>query len=188
METTRLTELKKKYADKTLSRSERQRVLEEIAKEQYKLDPRKTINLHELSKMRLIIGLMSFILCSASLLLDRFNVPDNGPIVIIVVIFALICFALFIRSAIPLITRKSEPSDELSQQNELTASNLAFRTIAAIMILAAFVYSLVGSGSFKVFSADMYWLVCIYVGLHIFIKEAFFLYLDKADADIDEEE
>ena len=189
METTRLTELKKKYADKTLNRAERQNILEEIAAEQFRLDNRKVISLRKSSKLKAGVGLMSFIACIITLIINRLD-PDDliKPLDIALIVIALVFFVFLGFCFVQFIKHKAERPDELARQLSDKADNSASITIFTLLIAAAFIFYVAGGKSVTVYTSDFFWIVCMITSFHAFLREILFLHLDKADADIDEEE
>lgn len=188
----RINQLKRRYADKTLSRDERQEAFREMSREMYKIDPRKPLSL----KAQTVISAVSaFIMCvnffymgiSENMgdgFLDYHTRKTIGGIIIAIMI-AIIAVWVILQSQF-----KQEPNDELSLQNKVKADSVgsAF-TIFALLILSYVYFMVLGNEKFVIMSQAAIFFIAGFIMLTGFVNKIVFLILESKDScEGDEEE
>lgn len=120
--------LKKKYQNKSLSREERGRILEEIRHEAYKSDKRKPIDVYKHTKLACMSKLSFAVMTIYCMISFRVFPKDKDvPIdIILMVIFSLAMFITGFRYIMELSACKVEPDDEFASQNRAKAGELGF--------------------------------------------------------------
>ncbi|MBP3272187.1 MAG: hypothetical protein J6M17_08185 [Ruminococcus sp.] len=138
----KIERLKKKLSDKTLKRSERSELMNELYRERYKIDPRKPISVRKQkildAVMNLILG-AEFMFMGISGMMDLNHTHHQLNLIISIGWLA----ALIGLSVIYTHTTakyKKEPEDELSAKNTSKAYATGYTIMSLVVLLAAFVY------------------------------------------------
>lgn len=194
--TDRINYLKKRYTDKSLSRTEKQEVLKEISREMYKNDPRKPISIR---KQTIINALMSLVLGLNFLFMgtvENLGIKTKYHDIIspIEKVFLLLLFAILILYVAVLSKYKKEPDDELSAKHKLTAQSCGFIFLYAVLFVLVIVYfDVLKNETFVLKSESAMFLFAGLMFTSKFIDNLAFLIIDrtgssKEDYEDEEEE
>lgn len=181
--------LYQKLQTKTLTRAERRDIMEEIKREEYRLDKRKPISQKGQATCNLIIGLLIVVteivgrLTQGAARTSSINGVDVFFIAGLLIIAAM---------AVILSRRKNEPADELSKDLMLKATSLA----GIVSIAALFVFGCVMhlAGNYKYPEPlnfgydDVLILTMAQAGIYLAAKNAIYLWLDRTPMSDDEED
>lgn len=187
----KLTELKERFKDKSLTRSQRQELYKEIIEERYRTDPRPVLSIREYHKRRAIvgtIGLISGITGIVALSMDK--EANKTPGIIILVIFsviALLILGILIWCVIPFITHKVERGDELYKQNDSKANEYTAATLAVFGFSLAMILSM-SSWKFSISNKNIMFVAFAVYGLVGALKSFAMLKLETACPEEGDEE
>lgn len=193
----RIIFLKQQYKDKSLSKIKRHKIHQEILKERYKLDERKSIKLYD---YRLISFWANFLLFIAEVLRVIYNAiwMEKSTIVLstillarIILIFPLIGF-LILKIVIP-IDRKVEIEDEMAIQNMNKAHKVISRVVlcvlAIIMIAMFFIDNYIGVNiSLTLNASNIYSFAAIVLFGYFTLESGLFLWYEGKEILYDESE
>lgn len=113
----KIKDLKERLKDKSLSMAQRQVLMQEIAKESYKLDERKSISLHN---HRLLQFWGFFLFCIETIfgmITSAIGIDDNIIVTIITLILCVAALIFIILWLCMSVSRKIELEDELAKEN-----------------------------------------------------------------------
>ena len=193
MNTDKLGKLTARSKDKALPRDIRRQAAIELEWEKFRLDKRPVMTLKK-SKSYELLSSLSTTLCMGWISIAEYlgikGSRINTFIFPFVLIFMVIALALTTNKASKF---KTEPADDLARYNILKASNTAFLTLFSIALLLLFTMCvLCGFDESKGISISWYNLIfvlCFVQGLHSFLKNLFFLIIERdISAPEDEEE
>ena len=192
MNTDKLSTLTARSKDKTLPRDVRRQAAIDLEWEKFRLDKRPVMTLKK-SKSYELISSLSTTLCMGWISIAEYLGIKGSRINTFIFPFVL----LFMVISLVLTTSKAgkfktEPADDLARTDLLKASNIAFLTLFSIALLLLFTMTLLsGFDENKGITISWYNLIfvlCFVQGLHSFLKNLFFLYLEKDISDSESEE
>lgn len=183
----KLTKLKERYKDKSLTRSQRQELMREIIDESYRLDKRPVMSIRDYQKKRLGAGLLAFVSGTAAVIglgLDIKTGPVTGAIALG---FGLIALGLLLWFLVPTMTHKLERGDELSERNEAKANEYTAATLMMIGFMGTMLFSM-SDLKFTVSGRNIFFLACAVYGFVMTIKCLALLKFETPCPEEDEED
>lgn len=130
MESEKIKKLKEQYTDKSLTKAQRQAILEEIAKENYRMDKRKPMTLYNYRLLQFWGFFLSFITKVLNMISAGFGIEKNMILNIACVLFGVTGLIFLILWFAALLSRKIDREDELAKEN----LNQARSAISAIVM------------------------------------------------------
>lgn len=191
METQRLKELKARYTDRSLSREERGRILQEMRVEAYKSDKRKPIGVYRHTKLA-CASKLSFAFMTIYCMISFRVFPKDKDVPIDIIIFVILSLLMFItgfRYIMEIASCKAEPDDELSATNRAKSGEFAFSIwfIAAFLIIGGLAMFTQGKG-IQFTASDMMMGASGFYMLYMGIKDFVFLTLEGKPLEDEEGE
>lgn len=193
MNTDKLSKLTARSKDKSLPRDVRRQAAIDLEWEKFRLDKRPVMTFKQ-SRSYELLSALSTALCMGWISAAEYFQFKGSRLNTFIFPFLL----LFMVIALVLTTNRSskfktEPADDLARYNILKASNTAFLTLFSIALLLLFTMCLLcGFDESKGISISWYNLIfvlCFVQGLHSFLKNLFFLIIERdISAPEDEEE
>lgn len=165
-------------------------VLPQLKRKHYKSNKRETLTIYRKTKFEIIMA-VSVLLCTSFMLINnRIRVDENNPFfVLLIIVIIAVSLSTFGYSAYQIYSRKQENPDELSEYNELKASQITFISISVFLLLAATIFFVfMKLKSFTIYSNDCYWLILSFFNLHTIIKNFVFLKLEGGEEAIEEDD
>lgn len=135
----------------------------------------KNISYNKLKHIRFIAGIILFIFYALSVLLSYHVLQNISEAINLVVVFVLLAH-FCVLSLYHFITIKKDIEDEMSKNNDKTATWFTF-AITNVVITTFLVLIVVFEISLKI--SFTYWF-CAYVLLHVF-NDGYYLFLEKRD-------
>ena len=187
MSEARLDQLKARYKDRSLSRSERQKILMEIRAEAYRTDTRKPISVRKMTRINGITALLGSLTFFALPLLDMAR--DNDVLAVIALLPAFLTLGFGFYWLVMTASYKPEPDDELAAQNRSKAGKTAFLCCFSVIYLAVSLFHLIsGTNDITVHLNDSFFFFTGTLFLYYFFECFIFLSLDGGFRDEPDEE
>lgn len=185
--------LYQKLQSKNLTRTERKNIMEEIYRERYKSDPRKSISQKGQAVCNAICGLLIMVCAIVNVLIKGKALSDNYTFyrTIANLVFATALGAAFVMLVIQT-RRKNEPADELSKELMFKATSYAGAVPMVVVWLVGLIMTIISdsrdSEFFSVNSDDIMALMLLMLGSYLTAKNAIYLWLDRTPISDDEED
>lgn len=187
-ENEKIASLKAKYKDKTLTRSERQQVAEELVRETYKIDKRKPISQRAMAKRHMAAGLIAMLAGVGYFIYEGLGISGTSAETAVNALVFIAAFGLLCWLIVPIAAHKPEPDDEFSKQNKLKAGSIAGELTGFTAVAACFIASSVLPEVVTVNRESFYFIMYIVIGLYCFTYYAAFLKLEgKPDYESEDE-
>ena len=177
--------LRKRSADKSISREERQSALEEYKYEIYRNDKRKLISVVDQEKFNAVQSLAY----SVFFALMAIDLGEEHTHIWVLYILAPIVFGvfLFLNRYFDLKFKK-EPDDELSLRNKALSNTIGFYCAIIVTIIAALIYfQILGHDTLVIRSKSAILMIFSYINMMLFINKVIFLIIEGRVKSIDDE-
>lgn len=184
----KIAALKAKYKDKSLSRSERQQVAEELVREMYKIDKRKPISQRAVAKRYMVSGLIAMLAGVGYFIYEGLEISGTNAETAVNALVFIAAFGLLCWLVVPIAAHKHEPDDEFSKHNKLKAGSIAGELTGVTGVIACFVASSVLPEVVTVNRESFYFIMYIVIGLYYFTYYAAFLKLEGKPGEEGEDE
>lgn len=177
--------LRKRSADKSISREERQSALEEYKYEIYRNDKRKLISVVDQEKFTAVQSLAY----SVFFALMGMDLGEEHKNIWMLYVSASIIFGVFLFLNVFFDSKfKKEPDDELSLRNKALSNTIGFYCAIIVTVIAALVYfQILGHDTLVIRSKGaIFWLIS-YIDMMLFINKVIFLIIEGRVKSIDDE-
>ncbi len=177
--------LRKRFADKSISREERQSALEEYKYEIYRNDKRKLISVVDQEKFNAVQSLVY----SVYFALIGMDLGEEHKNIWMLYVSASIIFGVFLFLNVFFDSKfKKEPDDELSLRNKALSNTIGFYCAIIVTVIAALVYfQILGHDTLVIRSKGaIFWLIS-YIDMMLFINKVIFLIIEGRVKSIDDE-
>lgn len=187
-ENEKIAALKAKYQDKSLSRNERQQIMQELVRERYKIDKRKPISQRAMAKRNMLAGLIAVLAGAGYFAVEAFGISGTNSEIAVISVIAVTVIGLFSWMIIPMVGHKPEPDDEFSKHNKLKAGSIAVELMGSTGVAACFIASAAFPETITIKSSALMFIMYIVIGLYCFTYYAAFLKLEgKPDHESEDE-
>lgn len=172
-----IRQLYKEYQRKDITRAERREMLEKIARERYKTDPRKSISVKGQAVVNLMFGAVVMALAVIALISRTSgSIRQQTPLFMAAIAVYLVLLFIMVRY-------KKEPGDELSKELKLKADAYTAKGLIVATIVFGMILQMACNHSHKV-SVEItgevvMWYGYLMLGAYHVLSNAFYLGLDR---------
>lgn len=171
----KVRQLYKEYQRKDITRAERREMLEKIARERYKTDPRKSMSVKGQALLNLMFGAVVMIISVISLISRTSgSIRRHTPLFIAAIaVYAVLLFILG--------KYKKEPEDELSKELKLKSDSYTAHGLIVATMVYGIVLQTAGNHAHKVsITGEMImWFGYLMIGTYHVLRNAIYLRLDR---------
>lgn len=173
----KIRQLYKEYQRKDITRAERREMLEKIARERYKTDPRKSISVKGQAVVNLLLGVIMTVIAVAAMISRSIgSIRQQTPAVVAATAVYVVLLIISGRY-------KKEPEDELAK--ELMLKSTAYS--AKGLIISTMVFGMavnmacnrIHKDSVKITGEMVMWYGYLMIGMYYVLRNAFYLWLDR---------
>ncbi|WP_139199777.1 hypothetical protein [Ruminococcus albus] len=173
----KIRQLYKEYQRRDITRAERREMLEKIARERYKTDPRKPISVKGQALVNLLLGVvMTVIAVSAMISRSIGSIKQQTPTVLAAAAVYVVLMMISCRY-------KKEPGDELAKELMLKATAYSAEGLIIFTMVFGMIVHMACNRAHKanvcITGEMVMWYGYLMIGAYYVLRNAFYLWLDR---------